>query len=115
MRSKEYAPSYAPEELIQTLREFTRLRYELIKDRRNYERQTYSILSFVSPEYEKTALKNPNEIQQLIDIAESSIYSGRAKDARGIALRILSMNLEKRELTIKSLSADPRCLDGHFI
>jgi len=65
LRSKEYASSYVPEELIQTLREFTRLRYELIKDRRNYERQTSSLLSLVFPEYEKTAFKNPFAILPL--------------------------------------------------
>lgn len=143
LRSKEYASSYVPEELIQTLRELTRLRYELIKDRRNYERQASSLLSLVFPEYEKTALKNPfaiasqailkayptakdlsiakakhiekivrsikgnnfniSEVQQLIDTAKDSIYSGRAKDARGLNLKILLSHIEHIDESIKEL------------
>lgn len=146
LRSKEYASSYVPEELIQTLRELTRLRYELIKDRRNYERQASSLLSLVFPEYEKTALKNPfaiastailkvyptakdlglaktkhiekivrsikgnnfnvDEIQQLIDTAKDSIYSGRAKDARGLNLKILLSHIEHIDESIKELDAN---------
>jgi transposase len=146
LRSKEYASSYVPEELIQTLRELTRLRYELIKDRRNYERQASSLLSLVFPEYEKTALKNPfaiastailkayptakdlakalpkhiekivrsikgnnfniSEVQQLIDTAKDSIYSGRAKDARGLNLKILLSHIEHIDASIKELDAN---------
>jgi len=146
LRSKEYASSYVPEELIQTLRELTKLRYELIKDRRNYERQAYSLLSLVFPEYEKTAIKNPfavastailkayptakdlglakskhiekivraikgnnfniDEIQKLIDTAKDSIYSGRAKDARGLNLRILLTHIEHIDESIKELEAN---------
>jgi len=134
LRSRDYASSYIPEEDIQSLREFTKLRYELIKDRTCYERQVYSLLSLVFPEYSKTAIKNPfavapiailkryptakhlkdakvkhiekivrsikgnnfnvKEIQQLIDSAKDSIYSGRAKDARGLNLNILLSQVE---------------------
>jgi len=146
LRSGEYASSYVPEELIQTLREFTRLRYELIKDRRNYERQASSLLSLVFPEYEKTAVKNPfavasttilkayptakhlalakpkhiekivraikgnnfniKEIQQLIDTAKDSIYSGRAKDARGLNLKILLTHIGQIDKSIKELDSN---------
>jgi transposase len=146
LRSKEYASSYVPEELIQTLRELTRLRYELIKDRRNYERQAASLLSLVFPEYEKTAIKNPfaiastailkayptakdlslakpkhiekivrsikgnnfniDEIQELIDTARDSIYSGRAKDARGLNLCILLSHIEHIDESIKELDVN---------
>ena len=146
LRSKEYASSYVPEELIQTLRELTRLRYELIKDRRNYERQTCSLLSLVFPEYEKTAIKNPfavastailkiyptakdlalakpkhiekivraikgnnfniEEIQQLIDTAKDSIYSGRARDARGLNLKILLSHIEHIDESLKELEVN---------
>jgi len=146
LRSKAYASSYVPEELIQTLREFTRLRYELIKDRRDYERRALSLLSLVFPEYEKTAIKNPlaiastailksyptakdlalakpkhiekivrsikgnnfniDEIQSLIDTAKGSIYSGRAKDARGLNLRILLSHIEHIDESIKELDAN---------
>lgn len=146
LRSKEYASSYVPEELIQALREFTKLRYELIKDRRDYERQALSLLSLVFPEYQKTAIKNPlaiastailkayptakdlglakpkhiekivrsikgnnfniDEIQGLIDTAKDSIYSGRAKDARGLNLRILLTHIEHIDESIKELDAN---------
>lgn len=146
LRSKEYASSYVPEDLIQTLRELTKLRYELIKDRRNYERQVQSLLSLVFPEYEKTAIKNPfaiastailkayptakdlglakpkhiekivraikgnnfniDEIQKLIDTAKDSIYSGRAKEARGLNLRILLTHIEHIDKSIKELEAN---------
>lgn len=146
LRSNEYASSYVPEELIQTLREFTKLRYELIKDRRNYERQAASLLSLVFPEYEKTAVKNPfaiastailkayptacdlaktkpkhiekivrsikgnnfniKEIQRLIDTAKDSIYSGRAKDARGLNLKILLTHIEHIDESIKELDSN---------
>lgn len=146
LRSGEYASSYVPEELIQTLREFTRLRYELIKNRRNYERQISSLLSLVFPEYEKTALKNPfaiastailkvyptakelaeakpkhierivrsikgnnfniQEVQQLIDTAKDSIYSGKAKAARGLSLRILLTHIEQINNSLKELETN---------
>jgi len=146
LRSKEYASSYVPEELIQTLRELTRLRYELIKDRRNYERQACSLLSLVFPEYEKTAIKNPfavastailkiyptakdlalakpkhiekivrsikgnnfniEEIQRLVDTAKDSIYSGRARDARGLNLKILLSHIEHIDESLKELEVN---------
>jgi len=156
LRSNEYAASYIPEEIIQILREITKLRYQLIKDRKNYERQIFSLLGLIFPEYETTAIKNPftiastailkayptakhlaevkpkhiekivrsikgnnfniKEIQHLIDTAKNSIYSGRAKDARGMNLNILLSclgqlyrsitELDQRMLNILSPSND---------
>ena len=59
LRSNEFASSYVPEDKIQTLRELTKLRYEFVKDRKNYQRQVLSLLNIIFPEYRKTALKNP--------------------------------------------------------
>ena len=59
LRSNEFASSYVPEDKIQTLRELTKLRYEFIKDHKNYQRQTLSLLNIIFPEYRKTALKHP--------------------------------------------------------
>ena len=59
LRSKEYAASFIPEEMVQILREITKLRYQLTKDRKNFERQASSLLSLVFPEYRQTAIKNP--------------------------------------------------------
>lgn len=143
LRSSEYASSFIPEESIQILREITKLRYQLLKDRKNYERQAYSLLSLLFPEYPQTAVKNPfavasmavlkkyptakhlavakpkhiekivrsikgnnfsiKEIQHLIDTAKSSIYSGRAKDARGLNLNILLTHVEFLNKSIAEL------------
>ena len=143
LRSKEYASSFIPEESIQILREITKLRYQLLKDRKNYERQAYSLLSLLFPEYSQTAVKNPftissmavlkkyptakhlavakpkhiekivrsikgnnfnfKEIQHLIDSAKNSIYSGRAKDARGLNLNILLTHIEFLNKSISEL------------
>ena len=59
LRSNEYASSYIPEDKIQTLRDFTKLRYELVKDHKNYQRQALSLLNLIFPEYTQTGLKNP--------------------------------------------------------
>jgi transposase len=143
LRSGKYAASYIPEENIQVLREITKLRFNLVKDRQNYERQVCALLSLLFPEYEKTAIKNPfsiaslailknyptakhlaeakpkhiekivrrikgnnfniNEIQQLIETARISIYSGRAKDARGLNLNILLTQAETTAHAIAQL------------
>ena len=59
LHSNEYAASYIPGEIIQILREITKLRYQLIKDRKNYGCQALSLLGLIFPEYETTAIKNP--------------------------------------------------------
>lgn len=129
LRSGEYASSYIPEESIQSLREITKLRFQLVKDRQNYERQVNALLGLLFPEHAQTAIKNPfavssmailkayptakhlaeakpkniekivrsiqgnnfniKEIQFLIETAQKSIYSGRAKHDRGLNLIIL--------------------------
>jgi transposase len=65
LRTGEYVQSQVAEELIQSLRELTKLRYELVKERKNYQRQILSLLSIVFPEHEKTALKNPFSVASL--------------------------------------------------
>lgn len=143
LRSNEFVASFIPEESIQILREITKLRYQLLKDRKNYERQTYSLLNLLFPEYSQTAIKNPfavasmailkiyptakhlaiakpkhiekivrsikgnnfniKEIQHLIDTAKISIYSGRAKEDRGLNLNILLVQVESLNKYISSL------------
>ena len=143
LRSGKHAASYIPEENIQILREITKLRFNLVKDRQNYQRQVCSLLALLFPEYEKTALKNPftisslailkayptakhlaeikpkhiekivrsikgnnfniEEIQRLIETAQNSIYSGRAKDARGLNLNILLTQAETTANAIAQL------------
>ena len=134
LRSGDTAASYVPEEQVQTLREFTKMRYEFVKDRKNYQRQVYALLEIVFPEYSKTALENPfaisstaifkrfptarhlasakvkqiekivrsiqgnnfniKEIKNLIEIARTSIYSGRAAEARGLTIKMLLENIQ---------------------
>lgn len=65
LRSGEFASSYVPEDKIQTLRELTKLRYEFIKDHKNYQRQTLALLNIIFPEYRQTALKNPFTIASI--------------------------------------------------
>ena len=134
LRSKDYASSFIPEDNIQSLREYTKLRYEFIKNKTDYERQASSLLSLTFPEYSKTAIKNPfaiaslailkqfptakhlaianprdiekivrsikgnnfntSEIQSLINTAKDSIYSGRAKVARGLNLTMILSQIQ---------------------
>jgi len=143
LRSQEYSASYIPEESIQCLREITKLRFELVKDRQNYERQTNALLGLLFPELAQTAIKNPfavssiailkayptakhlaeakpkniekivrsikgnnfniKEIQSLIECAQKSIYSGRAKHDRGLNLIILLTQVETLQNAIAQL------------
>jgi len=143
LRSQEYSASYIPEESIQCLREITKLRFELVKDRQNYERQTNALLGLLFPELAQTAIKNPfavssiailkayptakhlaeakpkniekivrsikgnnfniKEIQSLIECAQKSIYSGRAKHDRGLNLIILLTQVESLQNAIAQL------------
>jgi transposase len=145
LRTGEYVQSQVAEELIQSLRELTKLRYELMIERKNFQRQVFSLLSIIFPELEKTALKNPfsvasmailqrfptakdlaqakpkeiekivrsiqgnnfntDEIEKLIQTAQASIYSGRAKEARATSLRILLRHVETLSSSIQELEA----------
>jgi transposase len=146
LRTGEYVQSQVAEELIQSLRELTKLRYELVKERKNYQRQVFSVLAVVFPEHDKTALKNPfsvaslaifqafptakdlaqakakqiekivrsikgnnfdlKEIQTLLQTAKLSIYSGRARKARGTSLRILLRHVENLSSSIEELEKE---------
>lgn len=143
LRSNEYLSCSVPEETIQALREATKLRYQFVKDRKSYMRQTLSLLALVFPEYTITALKNPfavaslailktfptahhlaqtkvkhiekivrsikgnnfniNEIQQLIDTAKRSIFSGRVKEQRALNLSLLLSQVEHITASISNL------------
>ena len=143
LRSNEFASSYVPEDKIQTLRELTKLRYEFIKDHKNYQRQVLALLNLIFPEYRKTALKNPftiastailkafstakhlssakpkhiekivrsikgnnfnvKEIENLISIAKTSVYSGRCQESRALTLNILLTQVENFGKSIQQL------------
>lgn len=59
LRTGEYVQSQVAEENIQGLRELTNLRYEFVKERKNLQRQVYSLLNIVFPEYDKTVIAKP--------------------------------------------------------
>ena len=143
LRSNEFASSYVPEDKIQTLRELTKLRYEFIKDHKNYQRQVLALLTIIFPEYKQTALKNPfaiasiaifkafptakhlsitkpkhiekivrsikgnnfniKEIENLISIAKTSVYSGRCQESRALTLNILLTQVESFSNSIQQL------------
>jgi transposase len=65
LRTGEYVQSQVAEETVQSLREMTRLRYELLKEKKNYQRQVCSMLTVVFPEYTQTVLKNPFTVSAL--------------------------------------------------
>lgn len=160
LRTGEYVQSQVAEDNIQALRELTTLRYEFMKDRKNLQRQVYSLLNIVFQEFGQTVIAKPfsqasmailmrfptakhlseaktkhiekivrriqgnnfsiNDIQHLIETAKNSIYSGRAKDARAITLRMLlghiqnlSASIEELERQIKEILCPPD-KDGNF-
>lgn len=160
LRTGEYVQSQVAEENIQALRELTNLRYEFVKERKNLQRQVYSLLTVVFPEYGKTVIAKPfsqasmailmrfptakhlseaktkhiekiirkiqgnnfsiQEIQELIETAKNSIYSGRAKDARAITLRMLLGHIQNLSNSIEELESEmkeilsPSDKDGSF-
>jgi len=150
LRTGEYVQSQVAEEDVQALRELTNLRYEFVKERKNLQRQVYSLLSIIFPEYDKTVIAKPfskasmailakfptakhlseakpkhiekivrkivgnnfniQEIQQLIDTARNSIYSGRAKDARATTLRMLLGHIENLSNSIEELEVQMKAI-----
>ena len=65
LRTGEYGSCLIPDEIAQTLRELVKLRFEFLKDQKNYKRQAFALLSLVFPEYRVTAIKNPFKIASL--------------------------------------------------
>lgn len=70
LRSNEYRASYVPPENIEDLRELTKLRYEFMKDQKNYKRQAMALLNLIFPEYSKTVIKNPFTIASIAILKE---------------------------------------------
>lgn len=58
LRSGEYLKSYVPDDSVQSLRDLVRLRFNLVKDLKDYKRQVSSLLHVVFPEY-TTLVPNP--------------------------------------------------------
>jgi transposase len=62
LRTGEYGACLIPDETALTLRELVKLRFEFLKDQKNYKRQAFALLSLVFPEYRSTPIKNPFNI-----------------------------------------------------
>lgn len=84
LRSNEYRASYIPPEHIEDLRKLTKLRYEFMKDLKNYKRQAMALLNLVFPEYAKTAIKNPFTIASITILTEypTAKHLARAKQKK---------------------------------
>lgn len=82
LRTGEYIQSQVADEFVQSLRELTTLRYNLVQQRKNFQREVLSLLVVIFPEYRKTAIKNPfavastailKEYPTAIDIAQAKV------------------------------------------
>jgi transposase len=102
LRTGEYVQSQVAEELIQSLRELTKLRYELVKERKNYQRQVLSLLSIVFPEHEKTALKNPFSVASLAILqafpTAKELAQAKPKQIEKIVRSIKGNNFDLKEI-----------------
>jgi transposase len=102
LRTGEYVQSQVAEELIQSLRELTKLRYELVKERKNYQRQILSLLSIVFPEHEKTALKNPFSVASLAILqafpTAKELAQAKPKQIEKIVRSIKGNNFDLKEI-----------------
>lgn len=58
LRSGEYLKSYVPDDSVQSLRDLVRLRFNLLKNLKDYKRQVSSLLHVIFPEY-TTVVANP--------------------------------------------------------
>jgi transposase len=65
LRTGEYGACLIPDETALTLRELVKLRFEFLKDQKNYKRQAFALLSLVFPEYRSTPIKNPFNIASM--------------------------------------------------
>ncbi len=65
LRTGEYGACLIPDEIALTLRELVKLRFEFLKDQKNYKRQAFALISLVFPEYRQTSLKNPFNIASI--------------------------------------------------
>jgi transposase len=116
LRTGEYVQSQVAEELIQSLRELTKLRYELVKERKNYQRQVLSLLSIVFPEHEKTALKNPFSVASLAILqafpTAKELAQANPKQIEKIARSIKGNNFDLKEIELLLKTAQNSIYSG---
>lgn len=102
LRTGEYVQSQVAEEKIQALRELTNLRYEFVKERKNYQRQIFSLLSVVFPEYEKTAIKNPFAVAPLA-ILKRFPTAAHLKEAKTKKIEKIVRSIQGNNFNIKQI------------
>jgi len=102
LRTGEYMNSIVPEEKIQVLREYTNLRYEFLKTKKDYQRKVISLLGVVFPEYERTALRNPFGVASLQILKEfptaKDLALAKPKQIEKIVRSIQGNNFDVKEI-----------------
>ena len=96
LRSNHYGSSFVSEENVQSLRDIVKLRYELMKDKKDYQRQVMSLLSLIFPEHNKTVLKKPFTIASIKVLKKyptaKHIAKARVKNIEKIVRKIQGNN-----------------------
>jgi len=102
LRTGKYVQSQVAEEMIQSLRELTQLRYELLQEKKNYQRQVFSLLAIIFPEYEKTALPNPFSIASVAILQKfptaKDLAQAKPKQIEKIVRSIKGNNFSLKEI-----------------
>lgn len=102
LRTGEYVQSQVAEEDIQALRELTNLRYEFVKERKNLQRQVFSLLSTVFPEHEKTVIAKPFSKASMAILKEfptaKHLSNAKPKQIEKIVRKIQGNNFNIQEI-----------------
>lgn len=102
LRTGGYVQSQVAEEDVQALRELTNLRYEFVKERKNLQRQVYSLLSIIFPEYEKTVIAKPFSQASMAILAKfptaKHLSEAKPKHIERIVCKIVGNNFNIQEI-----------------
>lgn len=116
LRTGEYGNCLVPDEVVQTIRELVKLRYEFIKDLLNYKRQALALLSLVFPEFHKTAVKNPFAVASLKILQQfptaKHLANVKVKHLEKIVRHIKGNNFNCNELENLIAEAKNSCYSG---
>jgi transposase len=116
LRTGEYGNCLVPDEVVQTIRELVKLRYEFIKDQQNYKRQALALLNLVFPEFHKTAVKNPFAVASLKILQQfptaKHLANVKVKHLEKIVRHIQGNNFNCDELENLIAEAKNSCYSG---
>lgn len=102
LRTGEHVQSQVAEEDIQAMRELTNLRYEFVKERKNLQRQVFSLLSIVFPEYDKTVIAKPFSKASMAILAKfptaKHLSEAKPKHIEKIVRKIVGNNFNIQEI-----------------